>query len=69
MCVGKLKSSNKYWPHALVRGSGLVIDRVGLQLVSVGGVGAGVFFWVRGWLCGLIRHMERKKMIHQIEPY
>ena len=68
MCVGKLKSSNKYWPHALVRGSGLVIDRVGLQLVSVGGVGVGVFFgaWVVLWVD---KAHGAKKMIHQIEPY
>ena len=52
MCVGKLQSSNKYWPHALVRGSGLVIDRVGLQLVSVGGVGVGVFFGCVGGCVG-----------------
>ena len=52
MCVGKLKSSNKYWPHALVRGSGLVIDRVGLQLVSVGGRRRGCFFGCVGGCVG-----------------
>ena len=67
MCVGKLKSSNKYWPHALVRGSGLVIE-IGLDcnwLVS----GAWVVFlgaWVVVWVD---KAHGAKKMIHQIEPY
>ena len=45
------------------------IDRVGLQLVSVGGVGVGIFLgaWVVVWVDKA--HGAKKKMIHQIEPY